>query len=100
MSIGCAPPGFRLGRLVATPAALEELRRLQVDPLELVRRHHLGDWGDLDEADIQANLEALQSGARLLSAYTLQDITFWVITEAENDCSIRQSTTLLLPSDY
>ena len=97
--IDCAPPGFRLGRLVATPEALDQLRRLQVDPLDLVRRHHLGDWGDLEEPDIQTNLEALQTGARLMSAYVIEDITFWVITEAENDCSIRQSTTLLLPSD-
>lgn len=98
--IGCSPPGFRLGRLIATPEALDELRRLQVDPLDLVRRHQMGDWGDLDESDIQANLDALHSGARLLSAYTIQGVTFWVITEAENDCSIRQATTLLLPADY
>ena len=52
---------------------------------------------DLDEEDKSANEQALQTGARLLSAYTLCDGTtrIWIIKEAD-----RSASTLLLPADY
>ena len=85
-----------LGRVVATPAAIEALTTTNTHPLTLLRRHATGDWGDLCAEDIAANRLALAIGARILSAYTLSDETkVWVITEAD-----RSVTTLLLPSDY
>lgn len=93
-------PRFRLGRLVATPGALEELRRFGVDPVSLVKRHHHGDWGELDQHDIQANEDAVRHGDRLLSAYSLrrppnEAVKLWIVTEAD-----RSATTILLPSEY
>lgn len=45
---------------------------------------------------MQANENALKSGARLFSAYTLAtEARLWVITEAD-----RASTTMLLPQEY
>ncbi|MDB5326003.1 MAG: type restriction-modification system methyltransferase subunit [Phycisphaerales bacterium] len=95
------PPRFALGRLVATPAALSALAKAKTSSLPLVARHAAGDWGDLDDHDKAANDDALLSGARLLSAYTLENRTkVWVITEAVGDDGQRASTCVLLPEDY
>ena len=85
---------FRLGRLVATPNALNSLT--QDDILRGIQRHQAGDWGDLGENDHAANDQALAQGTRLLSAYRAANGTkFWIITEAD-----RSITTVLLPEDY
>ncbi len=93
---------FDLGPVVSTPGALEALRACGADPLQYLRRHAAGDWGDLDETDKAANAAALTSGARIMSAYTLPDGTkLWVITDAEiDDNHHRQATTFLLPDEY
>ncbi len=87
---------FDLGQVVATPGALDALRRSSQSPAEFLRRHVSGDWGDVDAHDSQANWDALREGGRLLSSYKtrLGDV-LWVITEAD-----RSSTCLLLPSEY
>ena len=93
---------FDLGPVVATPAALEALAACGEAPLHLLGRHARGDWGDLCDDDKRANQEALRTGARIMSAYTLSDgQKLWVITDAEiDDNHHRQATTLLLPADY
>jgi len=85
---------FRIGRIVATPAALAEIH--QDDILAALRRHHSGDWGELDDSDRKANDQALVDGTRLLSTYqSTAGVSFWIITEAD-----RSTTTVLLPQDY
>jgi hypothetical protein len=90
-----------LGRLAATPAALDALNATDTHPLTLLRRHASGDWGELCPEDHAANQLALAIGARVLSAYTLSNSTkvwatkVWVITEAD-----RSATIILLPADY
>ena len=85
---------FRLGRIVATPNALQNL--LQEDIHTGLQRHQAGDWGELDNADREANDRALIDGTRILSAYRAAKGTrFWIITEAD-----RSATTVLLPEDY
>ncbi len=87
---------FNLGRIVATPGALELLGSSGTDAMALLQRHASGDWGELDEHDRRANEAALRHGTRLLSAYTLAtEERVWIITEAD-----RSSTCLLLPSEY
>ena len=88
-------PCFNLGQVVATPGAIEALAEVNCLPITLLNRHQCGDWGDLDEEDKAANHEALGNWDRLLSAYNIQDVKFWVITEAD-----RSATTILLPSEY
>jgi len=87
-------PELPLGRIVATPAALEQI------PAEEIRaalqRHRRRDWGTLDPEDRAANEQALIDGARILSCYQSKaGVTFWIITEAD-----RSVTTVLLPEDY
>ncbi len=95
---------FHLGRVVATPGALEALERAGQPPIDYLQRHARGDWGEgLCEEDKRANAEALRSGARLLSAYVLPDATrLWIITDAvvDEETGRRQATTLLLPEEY
>ena len=87
---------FSLGRLGATPAALEAMQRAGQNPLDFLARHVRGDWGEVCEEDRRENEFALQHGFRLLSVYTTQaGEKVWLISEAD-----RSATTLLLPSDY
>lgn len=86
--------GFPLGRVVATPGALDA-----VPPAEwaaALDRHRAGDWGEVCEEDRAENELGVREGFRLLSVYrTTEGVTFWVITEAD-----RSATTVLLPSEY
>lgn len=87
---------FPLGQIVATPGAIEALRRAGQTPLEFLARHARGDWGELDREDQQENGFSLREGFRLLSAYRLKDgRRLWIITEAD-----RSVTTFLLPEEY
>jgi hypothetical protein len=87
---------FSLGRVVATPGALDALETAGQAPQELLDRHITGDWGSLPNEDMATNEQALIYGSRIFSGYDLADGTrMWVITEAD-----RSATTLLLPSEY
>jgi hypothetical protein len=85
---------FRLGRLVATPNALDKISH--EDILAGIKRHQAADWGDLGEEDRQTNNVCLRDGGRLLSVYHSETgVKFYIITEAD-----RSVTTVLLPEDY
>jgi len=96
-------PLFALGRIVATPAAMDLLQVFRFSPLRLLARHVRGDWGDVDGDDAEMNRRALILQMRILSVYTLRRVVdgqprsekVWVITEAD-----RSVTTVLLPDDY
>jgi hypothetical protein len=90
------PKTFPLGRIVATPGALEAINDSGETPAKFLGRHATCDWGDVSEDDWQANDEALEQGDRLLSAYhTANGVKLWIITEAD-----RSATTILLPEEY
>jgi hypothetical protein len=89
-------PLFELGRTLITPGAQSSVPSAEV--LDAMRRHHHGDWGDLDADDNASNNVALVPGheSRLLSAYHSSAGTkFYIITEWD-----RSVTTVLLPSEY
>ena len=90
---------FPLGRVVATPGAIEIMERLGLNPAALVSRHVTGDWGDIHPEDRGLNEQALIDGSRILSVYGTDDGAaddrLWVITEAD-----RAATTILRPEDY
>lgn len=89
-------PRFKLGRIFATPAALEVIADARVSIIDLLIRHMRGDWGDLPESDREQNELSVDAGLRLLSSYVLPSgQTVWVITEWD-----RSTTTFLLPGDY
>ena len=89
-----AHPKFRLGKLVATPAALDSLTNDDIQTA--LDRHLSGDWGDVGEEDRAENELSLKQGLRLFSVYHGSNGTkFYIITEHD-----RSITTVLLPSDY
>lgn len=96
MSTPSARPLFPLGQVVATPGALAALQAAKQLPLELLRRHQMGDWGDVPAEDKQENDLSVTHALRLLSAYTLSTgVKIWLLTEWD-----RSVTTLLLPDEY
>lgn len=85
---------FELGQIVATKNVLSTVQA--DDILKGLRRHAVGDWGELCDEDRESNEEGIRHGARLLSAYIDRFGTrYWIITEWD-----RSVTTILLPEDY
>lgn len=93
-TINQQPRKFPLGMLVQTPGSRDvlDVRDVRI----ALARHERCDWGDCCPDDIAANNDALNTGGRLLSAYTdRMGIWLWIITEAD-----RSATTVLLPDEY
>jgi hypothetical protein len=84
-----------LGRVVATPGALQLLTEARTHPFDYLARHATGDWGDLCAFDPRQNEIALREGLRVLSSYEVPVGRVWIITEAD-----RSVTTILLPEEY
>lgn len=93
-----------LGMVVATPTALEYMAAHNLEVDYLLYRHERGDWGNLQEEDIEANRHAVEKGGRVFSAYGAvanadgderNTAGVWIITEAD-----RSVTTVLRPEDY
>lgn len=99
MNLPCthyAGPRFKLGRILATPGALEVIADARVSIVDLLIRHLRGDWGDMSHSDREQNDRAIMAGERLVSNYVLPGGgTVWIITEAD-----RFATTFLLPGEY
>jgi hypothetical protein len=97
---------FHPGRVGVAAGALHELEQVEGfshrDFIPLLAAHTMGEWGDVDKHDAKVNDEALKTGARILSAYTLHGVKLWVITDAawDDDFKHRQTTTILRPEDY
>jgi len=87
---------FQLGRVVATPGAIEALEKAQTSAWDILSRHVAADFGEVDAEDWQANLDAIHNHERILSSFTLKTgERLWAITEAD-----RSSTCLLRPDEY
>lgn len=84
---------FASGQIVMTRA----VAGTEFNPMELLRRHLSGDWGDVCEEDAALNEQGLKNGERLMSVYkdVGLDEPIWIITEWD-----RSVTTVLFPSDY
>ena len=90
-----AAPLFLLGRVVATPGAIQLLVDASADAAQLLGRHACGDWGEVPLEDARENELSVRKGLRILSSYAVGDERLWIITEAD-----RSLTCILLPEDY
>ncbi len=72
---------------------LEHLDHRQL--ADLLRRHGQLDPGELDAEGVEENELSLREGFRILSAYEVNGLKYWVITEAD-----RSATTVLLSDEY
>ena len=88
---------FPLGRVMATPGALDLLDSTGTNGSDILQRHVTGDWSGLLPEDSEENKLAIAAGGRILSSYEIGRVgrRIWVITEAD-----RSVTTLLLPEEY
>lgn len=86
---------FPLGRIVATPNALEVIRNHDIDISLLISRHLNCDWSDMSKEDQKANLAAIHNDERIFGSYVINGQKIWAITEHN-----REFTTILLPEDY
>ena len=87
---------FPLGRLVATPGAIDLIGGAGEDLLpELLERHRSGDWGEVSPEDARENELSVRHGFRVLSSYRVAGKKLWVVTEAD-----RSATTIVLPDEY
>ncbi|MBM4001042.1 MAG: hypothetical protein FJ297_16155 [Planctomycetes bacterium] len=92
---------FSLGRLLATPGAMEALEASGEFAGEFVARHARGDWGEMGAEDARSNDRAVDDGSRVFSAYTTRlGARLWVITESADESGRRAATTILLPDEY
>ena len=87
-------PKFLSDTITATPAAIEAI--CPDTAADLLYRHFMGDWGDVDDHDRKVNEEALVNNERLMSVFKSDDHpTIWIITERGHEV-----TTVLTPNDY
>jgi len=64
--------------------------------LNSLRRHTVGDWGDMSQENKSENELALGKYLRIFSAYEADGLPkIWIITEAD-----RSATTILFPDEY
>ena len=86
---------FALGSIILTAAAREILTDskglMTQQALDLLTRHHTGDWGDGDK---QKNYTALATGGELLSSYTVNGNGILIFTNDK-----RTETTILRASE-
>ncbi|MDI9476658.1 MAG: hypothetical protein QM295_07465 [Bacillota bacterium] len=86
------------GQIVATRGIADEMEQSAAFSIEIAiafNRYQNYDWGDLCEEDRLLNDEALQTGERILAAYSTSKGKVWIITEWD-----RSVTTILFPSEY
>jgi hypothetical protein len=89
--LACAK--FKLGQIVTTSHARSKVTNEAI--WSALYKHVTGDWGGLDEHDLQVNDRDLVEGNRLVSLYqSASGVKFYIITESN-----RSVTAVLLPED-
>lgn len=91
-------PSFRFASstVVTTPGARIAIGAAGQRVEYFVHKHWSGDWGEVSEADKQANENALVAGYSVLSVFrTDLRLEIWLITDAK-----RKVTTVLTPNEY
>ncbi|XNS77696.1 type I restriction endonuclease subunit M (plasmid) [Vibrio cyclitrophicus] len=92
----CTAVPFSLGKVVYTQGIEQLLDNNVGANLSIyLQRHQSGDWGETCIEDKITNDEAIKTGERVISNYTICDQSVWIITERD-----RSVTTILLPCEY
>ena len=63
--------------------------------INCLKRHLLGDFGEIPEQDFKENLYSLEHDLRIISSYSFNHNKIWIITDAD-----RSRTTVLFPEEY
>lgn len=88
---------FPMGRIIASAAAVAEMKRRGVAMAELLFRHQTGDFGEMGRAEQPASGTTFVDGQRIVSCYrpAAQSSAIFVVTMPD-----RTRTLLLLPSEF
>ena len=88
---------FPLGLIVCTQGVEYAIEDTGDNIISFIKRHNMGDWGDMPEEDkLQNDMAVRLHDRRIFSSYHLSDGTvIWIITEWDFS-----STTVLLPDEY
>lgn len=86
---------FPIGALIFSADIDRLMREGRLDPLPFFQRHASGDWGNVTDAQWQANNAALQSGDRLESFYVVhRELSIRIVTKVD-----RYATHVVLASE-
>lgn len=106
---------FDVGLLAMSPGVGRAFEEAEVPDLDkpyaqcgirpYVERHRRADWPALSEHEIQMNLSAVESGERIVGAFTLPKTgrRILIVTDAEiiaDGWRHRNGTTILLPEEF
>lgn len=86
---------FSLGSVAITFAMMEERIKKGINPLEIIKRHAFGDWGNIADEEKEYNDKAIEKGEEIFSKYHTDHGEVWVFTSGD-----RTVTTLMIPEDY
>ena len=83
---------FPLGQVTATLAAFEAMQWQGICPMELIRRHASGDWGEVmnDRGRERNNINS-KTGLEVVSGYVFSVKNIYIVTKAD-----RSATTIML----
>ena len=88
MTYSLKNPLFPLGRILIAP----EIEFLAIDIARLLRNHQTGDFGCVDEYDVEQNHHAIECGDGILSQYQVgvgnQKILICVMTESDRSYTV------------
>lgn len=86
-----------IGSVHISPKARQLLEDADIEPMVLLWRHAVGDWGLVSKEDREANDHAAATGEeRMYSNYPVRNGNFiWIVTEAD-----RSATLFCLPDEY
>jgi hypothetical protein len=88
MTYSLKNPLFPLGRILIAP----EIEFLGIDIARLLRNHQTGDFGCIDEFDVEQNHQAIECGDGILSQYRViierKQILICVMTEADRSYTV------------
>ena len=98
---------FHPGYICITAAVndlLEKSHEFRLGMFKRLSEHANGQWSELCDEDKQVNIEALKTGARIFSAWTIAGHKIYIITDGREqdrlvatECTV---TTILTPSEY
>lgn len=81
-------PRFPLGRILIAP----EIEFLGIDIVRLLRNHQTGDFGCVDQYNVEQNHHAIKSGGGVLSQFHVgigkQKFLICVMTEADRSYTV------------
>ena len=87
MKTNTTSPRFALGQILIAPQAQEQLETAELRAA--LRRHALGDWGEVTPAEVVENERNLRDGDQVISIFrSARDEKFCVLTNGHRSSTL------------